>query len=888
MLAAGTTLGPYKILAPLGAGGMGEVYRAHDSRLGRDVAVKVLPQHLAATPEVRARFEREARTISQLNHPHICALHDVGHQDGIDYLVMELLEGETLAHRLERGSLPVAEVLALGKQIAEALDRAHRAGVVHRDLKPGNVMLTKSGAKLMDFGLARSHGLAPAASAMTQSPTVSRPLTAEGTIVGTFQYMAPEQLEGKEADARSDLWALGCVLYEMATGARAFAGESQASLIAAIMTGEPRAMTELRPIAPQALERLVRRCLAKDPNERFQSASDLAFAFEGIGASGVAGPAPASASRISLPKRMSWILPAAAALALLALGAVAGHFLGLDTGNGAPDAECLSISLPAGARDVQRPASLWQRNVAISPDERCVAFAATRGGTPVLFVRQLESFQLREVEGGGSIPFFSPDGASIGFLRGAEVWRTPVDRIAPVQVGKLPRPAWNVRDALWHRSGQILIAMNDGLFRMPANGGDATMVVASDSARNECFVGLSVLRDQRVLASVADASLDYVVGVRLAVIDPRIWRITRYVEGTGGIFARGWLITGSPTGATAARFDDRQLTIRGEPANLATALGSPASDYSALAVSESGSLAWFSAQSMMRQPVYVDRSGRESPLPVAIQVPIMRWPRLSPRGDRLVCGRKTAKSELDVFDLSTGVRTPLSLDGTEPVWMPDGSGIISSTGNFPTQGLALQTPDGRTSTTLLRPELEVWPTSVSNSGDLVLYYVQGSSGDRDGLYVMDLKSRQSTKIGLPGAKGARFSRDGRWIACQAPISGRFEVVVMSWPSSDRRTVVSSEGGTEPIWSPDGRELFYRNGDRVMAAQVVRGPGFATSTPRQLFSFPYFHDAWGDQSWDLAPDGRFLMVRETSTEPVQVELVRNALGLFERGRRSGRP
>ena len=275
MLNPGTSLGPYRILGPLGAGGMGEVYRAHDTRLGRDVAIKVLAPRLAVTPEARARFEREARTISQLNHPHICTLHDVGQQDDTDYLVMELLEGETLAHRLEKGPLPVSEVLSFGSQIADALDRAHRAGVVHRDLKPGNVMLTKSGAKLMDFGLARDHvpGSVPCATA--EPPIMTRPITTEGTIVGTFQYMAPEQLEGKEADARTDLWALGCLLHEMATGKRAFEGTSQASLIAAILEHEPRPITELQPLSPPALDHLVRRCLAKDAADRWQSARDV-------------------------------------------------------------------------------------------------------------------------------------------------------------------------------------------------------------------------------------------------------------------------------------------------------------------------------------------------------------------------------------------------------------------------------------------------------------------------------------------------------------------------------------------------------------------------------------------------------------------------------------
>jgi serine/threonine protein kinase len=281
-LTAGTKLGPYEIVAPLGAGGMGEVYRARDARLGRDVAIKVLPTGLASTPEARARFEREAKTISQLNHPHICTLHDVGSQDGVDYLVLELVDGETLGERLKRGPLATPELLRIGAQVADALARAHHSGVVHRDLKPGNIMLTKGGAKLLDFGLARpqtslgqAEGSGITVATLTQSPTASEPLTAEGAIVGTFQYMAPEQLEGKEADARADLWALGCVLYEMASGKRAFEGSNPASLISAIMAKEPAPLAQLAPMSPPGLERVVQQCLAKDPDERWQSAGDL-------------------------------------------------------------------------------------------------------------------------------------------------------------------------------------------------------------------------------------------------------------------------------------------------------------------------------------------------------------------------------------------------------------------------------------------------------------------------------------------------------------------------------------------------------------------------------------------------------------------------------------
>ena len=279
-LSSGTRLGPYEIVAPLGAGGMGEVYRARDTRLGRDVAVKVLPSQLSANSELRARFEREARTVSSLNHPHICTLFDVGREGDVDFLVMELVEGESLAQRIERGPLPLADVIRFGAEIADALERAHRAGIIHRDLKPGNVMLSRSGAKLMDFGLARGGvlGISSVASATSQSPTIAQPLTAEGSLVGTFHYMSPEQLEGRDADARSDLWALGCVLYEMTTGRRAYEGSSPASLISAILKDEPRPMAEITPMTPRGLDRVVRACLAKDPDQRWQNAHDLVIA----------------------------------------------------------------------------------------------------------------------------------------------------------------------------------------------------------------------------------------------------------------------------------------------------------------------------------------------------------------------------------------------------------------------------------------------------------------------------------------------------------------------------------------------------------------------------------------------------------------------------------
>jgi serine/threonine protein kinase len=324
-LVPGTRLGPYEILAPLGAGGMGEVYRAKDTRLDRTVAVKVIPAHLAADPERRQRLEREARAVSSLSHPHICTLFDIGHQDGIDFLVMELLEGETLADRLKRGPLPIPDVMRASIEIAGALDRAHRSGIVHRDLKPGNIMMTRLGTKLLDFGLAKGMGLGSAPSNLTAAPTATSPLTADGTIVGTFQYMAPEQLDGKEADSRSDLFAFGTVIYEMATGTRAFEGKTQASLIASILKDDPRPISGTAPMSPPALDRLVKQCLRKDPEERIQSAHDIRLQLEAI-VEGGASLAEASIGAVPAPtrsrERIAWVVATLAALAALAIAAV--------------------------------------------------------------------------------------------------------------------------------------------------------------------------------------------------------------------------------------------------------------------------------------------------------------------------------------------------------------------------------------------------------------------------------------------------------------------------------------------------------------------------------------------------------------------------------------
>ena len=477
-LSPGNRLGPYEIVAPLGAGGMGEVYKAKDTRLGRDVAVKVLPQHLSSNPEIRARFEREAKAVSSLNHPHICILHDVGREGDTDYLVMELMEGETLAQRLPKGPLPVADVLKVGSQIADALDRAHRAGVTHRDLKPGNVMLTKSGAKLMDFGLARATGLG-STSELTSSPTMAAPLTAEGTILGTFQYMAPEQLEGGDSDARADVWALGCVLYEMATGTRAFGGTTQASLISAIMRDQPRPLGELAPATPPALDHLIRVCLAKDPGERIQTAHDVRLQLQWIaeGGSQVGAPAVDATTR----RAGSWVTWTGWGVGALALGAAV--LLSMKPA-GTPEARVTRTIVQAPPDALFLFAGDNAGPPVLSPDATRMAFVAVNEhGGAALWVRELSALTAVPIPGteNATYPFWSADGRSIGFFADQKLKR--VD-IATNQVMGLCGAAGG-RGGTWSRAGVIVFApdFQSDLAQVPAMGGAPVPVTKRETPK---------------------------------------------------------------------------------------------------------------------------------------------------------------------------------------------------------------------------------------------------------------------------------------------------------------------------------------------------------------------------------------------------------------------
>ena len=477
-LSPGTRLGPYEILAAAGSGGMGEVYRARDTRLDRIVAVKVLLEAVLRDQGRRERLEREARAVSSLSHPNICTLHDVGHQDGVDYLVMEFLDGETLADRLAKGPLPQDQALRHAVEIAGALDAAHRQGVVHRDLKPGNIMLTRTGAKLLDFGLARADPeAAPGISALSATPTRTRPLTAEGTVLGTVQYMAPEQLEGKPADARTDLFAFGAVLYEMVTGRKAFQGKSQASLIAAILASEPPPLTTLQPMTPPALERVVRGCLAKDPDDRRQSAHDLMLDLRWIAETGASagGPGPGPAKRNN--RERAWSV-----LALVLAAATLSLAVSLFRRGPAGDGAIRSSILPP-EKSAFFFGGISSGPIAISPDGRLLAFVArTPDGRDVLWVRPLDSLSARPLDGteGASFPFWSPDSRSIGFFADAKLKKIeaqggPPQTLCETSIG---------RGGSWSEDGTILVApdISDSIYRVPASGGRAG---SGDAARRD-------------------------------------------------------------------------------------------------------------------------------------------------------------------------------------------------------------------------------------------------------------------------------------------------------------------------------------------------------------------------------------------------------------------
>jgi len=846
-LTTGTRLGPYEIVAPLGAGGMGEVYRARDTRLGREVAVKVLPQHLSADPDLRARLEREARAVSSLNHPHICVLHDVGHQDGTDYLVMEMIEGETLLSRLERGPLPPATLLTTAIEIADALDRAHRSGIVHRDLKPGNIMLTKGGAKLMDFGLARAAEapVAPGTAVLSQTPTQGRPLTAEGSIVGTFQYMAPEQLEGKEVDARTDLFAFGAVLYEMATGRKAFSGKSQASLISSIMSSEPPAITTVAPMTPPALERAVKQCLAKDPDDRWQSAGDLRRELLWIRDAGSqAGvPVPVAARRRNR-ERTAWI----SALAVVVLAA-AGIVLAPRLMPRARAAKQVRFSIPPPTGSGLALLAGSPGGSVISPDGQALVFVVTdSSGTGHLWLRPMAALEAHELPGteGAFYPFWSPDSRSLGFFAGGNLKRIAVDGGRP----QVLCAASDGRGGTWNRENIILFSpfAQGALFQVSASGGDLIQVTHLDSTRKEiAHRWPRFLPDGRHFTYLSLPAREGQYDNFMGSLGGGTPRLVARSDRAATYAPPGYLLLVRNETLLAQRFDAGRGEARGEPVSLGELpdaggnLGEPV-----VSVSDDGVMVYQAVSPANMRLVWLDRTGK----PVAT-VPMAPGPYsglvLSPDRRRALTIRFDPQTSADLWliELDRGTTTRFTFEqGNEvyPVWSPDGSHVIYASNRNGPYDIYQKPVTGSGQEELLYHSegLKKWPSSSSPDGRFIVF--SGSDEKTgDDLWILPLSGDRKPRVYLQtpfNEYNAAISPDGHWLAYTSDESGRNEVYVQPFPGPGAKFQVSTGGGDWAGWSPDGRELsFFTSDGRLMVSAIQTRPTFHAAVPRGLVRLP---------------------------------------------------
>ena len=886
-LTAGARLGPYEVVALLGAGGMGEVYLARDTRLAREVAIKVLSPHLAGTSEARARFEREARAVSSLNHPHICALYDVGRENGVDFLVLEKIEGETLAARLTRGPLPTDQVLKLGIQIADALDRAHRSGLVHRDLKPGNVMIAKSGAKLMDFGLAcltpPSRSAHDQALARTLSPSEAQPVTANGTMVGTSQYMAPEVLEGKPADSRSDLWALGCVLYEMATGQRAFEGKSQASLISAIMSSEPPRLSQLAPLAPASLDRLVLACLAKDPDERIQSAHDVKLQLQWIADGGAQSGATVS-SRPAWRTKAGLVGAGAALVGLSILGT-----LGLHRSSGDRDPVRFLVGTPSGQVSMGGPR--------LSPDGRTLAFVAADSlGEWRIWVRPMGSLESRPIPGTerAEPPIWSPDHKSVAFVANGKLQRVPVAGGAVVTLAEVGDGRG---DGSWSASGWILLdgSRGDSLIAIPAAGGAVRPASRLDRARgDENHASPRFLPDGRHFIYMAyrlfrgQVTPAIMLGKLGSLESKELGPCTSDVDFVPP--NRVLYTTGSTL--VAQTLDIGRGALTGDPVPVAEGLPP---DTPFLFSAGGGSLAVTNASGTTSELVWLDRTGR---LLSRVGEPNRyRDIALSPNeryAALAIADPVTGLDDVWVRDLERGVSTRLTFDRTQetgPVWSADGTRIFYGSdrqgGNYLCYSTAAS-GTGSEDTLSFGNAGNESPMCVTSDGkSLVIGSSKGATWDWDVL-IRDLDGKHAPRrfCASPSLEFApMLSPDGRWLSYSSDETGREEVYVRSFPDGLRKWRVSSNGGLASAWSKNGRELIYQNPTKDLIAVPV-GPGadFQPGKPTLLFHADVTEFGWSVHRWTVTSDGQRFLVNQSLKNPLRgITVTRNWLSAIAQGR-----
>ena len=873
-LTSGTKLGPYEIQSPLGAGGMGEVYRARDTRLDRTVAVKILPIHLCENPEFKQRFEREARTVSSLNHPHICHLYDVGSQDGTDFLVMEFLDGETLADRLRRGALPFSELLKIGMEVAEALEIAHRAGIVHRDLKPGNVMLTKSGTKLMDFGLAKpaslgapGSGSAPllsAARTMSGASPVS-PLTTAGSIVGTIQYMSPEQIEGKEADARSDIFAFGAVLYEMAMGKRAFEGKSQISVASAILEKDPEPVSASKPSTPPAFDYLVAACLAKDREDRFQSVHDVRLQLKAISQS---PQAPAAVTAVRPPRTF---LPRAllAGAALLFVAAALLFYLSQRS------TVALSVRayIPPPPQTTFRATGFDAGPVVVSPDGKTLAFSAVDDkGHTSLWVRPLNAQQatMLPTTEDAATPFWSPDSHYLAFI---------ADRKLKT-IGVSGGDAQTLTDDVhgdggdWSPAGIILFCkQNFGpIWEIPASGGQVSPATRlnKDEISNEYP---SFLPDGQHFLYVSNP-LNAPSRIKVGVLGKPERDGIDIAPGNRPAFASDHLLFVRAGHIQTQPFNPRTFRLSGDAQTLGEAR--------TFSVSQNGVLAYHESSAQSELKLF-DRSGSliGTPGPSAVYSD----PRFSPGGKSIaitIWDPRSSTDDIWVLPVAGGQPTRLTFGPNDfwPVWSPDGKQIAYGVNENGKNSIRRRSLDGS------QPEEVLYQNDA---------YINGSPIDwsPDGKYLsLDLETKDGVfsnwilpltgdrKIFQPSAAShmtvseydGRFSSDGRWLAYFSYETGRPEVYVVPF-GVGAKTQVSTTGGWNTIFSRSNELFFVTMGNRLMVAHPSKQPNFHVDSIEPLFQLdlPNFTGI----SYDVSPDGKHFVVQTADhTKSTSITLLTN--------------
>jgi serine/threonine protein kinase len=873
---------------------MGEVYRARDTRLDRAVAVKILPPDLSSSVELKARFEREARAVSTLSHPHICHLYDIGSQDGTAYLVMEYLEGESLADRLHKGALPLKQTLHIGVQIAEALAAAHRAGILHRDLKPANVMLTVGGAKLLDFGLAKTSptvastagagvsGMTPSTPTMTiaELSSPAKALTQKGTVVGTFQYMAPEVLQGVEADARSDIFSLGCVLYEMATGKRAFEGKSQLSVLTGILEKDPDPVSRVQPTSPPALDHVVKTCLEKNPDERFQTAHDVKVQLKWIAEGGAQAELAAPTRQSS---RLGWL---AAGVLFVALGASIAAYLNVASH---PSLVVRSTILPPPGTSfvAMTPDS---GPPVLSPDGTRLAFSARDDkGKVLLYVRSLTSLTAQPLAGteDAMYPFWAPDNRQIGFFIPGKVMKVDANGGSPQTVCEASRG----RGGTWSREGVIVFngQVLGPLWRVSASGGVPEAASKLSASENDHRWPQFLPDDKHFLfwgrsGSGPQAHTVY-VGLLGSLQAKAILKGT-----TMATYASGYLLFMRDTKLLAQPFDVRRLEVTGEPVSVAEAV--TLNDLSARPVfsaSENGTLVYqFSAAPAAWNLMWLTRDGKQTGSITQQGAPFF-FPRLSPDGERLAVSFSATlgTNGVWIFDLQRGTRTRLTFeDGIQhsPLWAPDGKTVFYGSNSGGVNHIYAKAADGSGSvrTILANGDASEVPVSFSPDGRYLVYQRRALTGTQTStdLWVLPLfgdgKPFPVVQTAFDDALGV-VAPNGNWMAYQNNESGRNEIYLTRFPGGGAKWQVSTNGGISARWRRDGKELFFVDSvNNMMAVDVdTSGSAVRLGIARTLFTISKDRFRRGAGPYDVTADGKKFLINsgdvKESSEPITLVL-----------------